>query len=74
MKFYIFGGGDESVGLPATDEVVTFEGNMNLDDNSIKTIKQMLLEFDDNGASVLTEKEYNEMLKEEEQAFKQEDK
>ncbi len=64
MKFHIFGGGDKSVGLPPTDEVVTFEGNIDFDSVLIKEMKDLLTEFDDNGSSVLTEKEYIKLMKE----------
>lgn len=71
MKFYITGGGDRSVGIWPTEEVVTFEGNIQFDKDTIEQVRQMLKEFDDNGASVLTEDEYDLMMKAEEEAFKE---
>ena len=63
MKFIICGGGDSSVGIWASDEVVTFEGNSVWDEDLIKQTKEMLREWDDNGADIYTEEEYNEDTK-----------
>ena len=66
MKFHIVGGGDMSVGIAPSDEVVEFTGNSTWDEDLIQTTKDLLKEWDDNGATVYTEKEYDEMLKQEE--------
>ncbi len=65
MKFIIFGGGDSSVGIPSSETTVTFEGNDDWDKDLIESTKNLLREFDDNGAEIMTEKEYNQMLKDE---------
>lgn len=72
MKFIITGGGDRSVGIPATEEVVTFEGNCNWDKDEIQRTKALLSEWDDNGADVLTEEEYDAMIEEENKIFSDE--
>lgn len=63
MKFRIFGGGDAGVGVWGTDETVTFEGNLEFDKDMIEQTKKFLAELDDNGASVYTEEEYQELIK-----------
>jgi hypothetical protein len=62
MKFILFGGGDSSVGIPATEMTITFEGNTIWDDDLIEITKRLLLEWDDNNARCLTEEEYNKEI------------
>ena len=62
-KFYILGGGDRSVGIGSTDEEVIFDGNMELDEDMIKNVKEFLNELDDNCATVYTEQEFKDSQK-----------
>lgn len=59
--FYIVGGGDESVGIYPSDIVVTIETNYAWTEDRIKETKEMLVEWDDNGAECYTQEEIEEM-------------
>lgn len=71
MKFIIMGGGDSSVGIPSSEEIVTFEGNCVWDDDQIQRTKELLTEWDDNGADVQTEEEYIAQIDAEEKCQKE---
>jgi flagellar motor component MotA len=72
-KFIVEGGGDMDVGICPSNFTVTFEGFSScwMEENDIKFVKDMLKELDDNGATVYTEEEYNEILKMEEEHHKE---
>jgi len=63
-KFRVVGGGDQSVGIPESDVVVTFDGNIIWDKQLVERTKELLKEWDDNGADVQTEEEFDEDGKE----------
>jgi hypothetical protein len=69
MKFFIIGGGDSSVGIPPSKEIVTFEGRTVWDDDMIELTKEILKEWDDNGAKIFTEKEHESYLAMQEEYF-----
>lgn len=70
ITFIVVGGGDYSVGIPSSDWSATFKGIM-LDKGTIESIRRMLKDFDDNGATVYTEEEYDAELKREKEIFKE---
>jgi len=71
MKFIIYGGGDSDVGIPSSCASVTFESNDTWDKSLIETTKDLLREWDDNGARIETEEEYNSMIKQEQEHHKE---
>jgi hypothetical protein len=62
--FHIFGGGDNSVGIPSTAATITIDDNFNDDKydklTMIKTWKEFLHEYYDNGnITILTDEEFD---------------
>ena len=62
QKFVIAGGGDWDVGIPSSFVEVTFNGNATWNEDAINDMKSILKEWDDNGAYIYTEKEYDDMV------------
>lgn len=47
VKFYVFGGGDNSVGIPDTDATIVIDDNYTWDDDMVEEMKVILREFYD---------------------------
>jgi len=68
VKFVIEGRGDSSVGIPSSFGEVTMDiESMNWNEEEIERTKALLKEWDDNDTTVYTEKEYDDMIKQEEE-------
>ena len=72
LKFRIYGGGDYSVGIPDVDAVITIEENVfYFTKEDIDRWREMLAEFYDvHKGRVMTQEEWDEMLRLEEEMLR----
>lgn len=73
-EFVVHGRGDESVGIWPSFFRVTFDFEVEIDDEEIKRIKEWLRDFDDNLTTVYTKEEYDKRCEEEDKYYKEMEK